>query len=108
MLGGFNTRHSLERIAKFEVTMAKDKPAHEARIGAVKAAVWRNDTANGVRYNVTFSRLYKDGTDWKSADSFGRDDLLVLAKVADQAHSWIHSQSHEEENGPPEKRCDAK
>jgi len=26
---------------------------------------------------------------WKSTDSFGRDDLLLLAKVIDQTHSWI-------------------
>lgn len=79
--------------------MAKDKPVHEVRLGSIKAAIWKNDTQNGVRYNVTFARLYKDGDDWKSTDSFGRDDLLVLAKVADQAHSWIFEQSQEEENG---------
>ena len=26
--------------------------------------------------------------EWKQTQSFGRDDLLVLAKVADQAHTW--------------------
>jgi len=80
-------------------TMPKDKPTHEVRIGAIKAALWKNDTTNGVRYNVTFTRLYKDKEDgqWKSTDSFGRDDLLVLAKVADQAHSWIFQQSQEKE-----------
>ncbi len=77
----------------------KDKPAHEIRIGAIKAALWKNDTANGTRYNVTLSRIYKDKEDdqWKSTDSFGRDDLLVLAKVADQAHSWIFQQGQERE-----------
>ena len=75
----------------------KQKPIHEVRIGAIKAAVWKNDTQNGVRYNTTFSRLYKDEDEWKTTDSFGRDDLLVLAKVADRAHSWIHDQSQEED-----------
>ena len=77
----------------------KQKPIHEVRLGLIKAAVWKNETENGVRYNVTFSRIYKkDGDDdWKSTDSFGRDDLLLLGKVADQAHSWICSQ-----NGNPE------
>ena len=80
----------------------KDKPAHEVRIGAVKAAIWRNDTSNGVRYNTTFSRLYKDKDDdqWKSTDSFGRDDLLVLAKVADVTHTWIFQQTQEKEADP--------
>ena len=74
----------------------KNKPIHEVRLGHIKAAVWRNDTEAGVRYNVTFNRLYKDGDTWKSTDSFGRDDLLLLAKAADQTHSWIHTQSREE------------
>lgn len=66
-------------------------PVHEIRLGAIKAAIWQNDTQNGVRHNVTVSRLYKDGDDWKQTESFGRDDLLLVAKVADQAHSWILS-----------------
>ena len=77
----------------------KQKPIHEVRLGYIKAAVWRNETEAGVRYNVTFSRLYKDGDNWQSTDSFGRDDLLSLSKVADQAHSWIFAQSQEVENG---------
>lgn len=76
----------------------KTKPTQEVRLGCVKAAVWRNETEAGVRYNVTFSRLYKDGDSWKSTESFGRDDLLQLGKVADQAHSWICAQSLEENN----------
>ncbi len=83
--------------------MAKDKPVHEVRLGAIKAAIWRNDTDNGVRFNVTLSRLYRDGEEWKSTESFGRDDLLVLAKVADRSHSWIHEQGQEdrEDKGKP-------
>jgi hypothetical protein len=74
----------------------KTQPIHEVRLGCIKAAVWKNDTEAGVRYNVTFSRLYKDGDQWGSTESFGRDDLLLLAKVADQTHSWICAQNREE------------
>src|SRR6266540_6776916 len=79
-----------------DTSMKNEKPVHEVRLGAIKAAIWKNDTENGVRYNVTLSRLYRDGEEWKSTDSFGRDDLLVLGKVADQAHTWIHAQGQEE------------
>ena len=42
------------------------------------------------RYNVTFSKSYRDADgQWKTTQSFGRNDLLVLAKVADRAHSRI-------------------
>jgi len=76
----------------------KSKPIHEVRLGLIKAAVWKNDTEAGVRYNATFSRLYKDGDQWGSTESFGRDDLLLLAKVADQTHSWICAQNQEEQS----------
>jgi len=72
--------------------MAKQKPAHEIRLGRIKATIWANDTANGTRHNVTVSRIYKDGEDWKQSDSFGRDDLPVAAKALDMAHTWIFEQ----------------
>ena len=70
----------------------KKRPAHSLRIGSVRCAIWRNDGANGSWYAVTLERLYKEGDEWKSSASFGRDDLLVAAKVADQAHTWIIEQ----------------
>ena len=76
----------------------KTRPTHEVRLGSIKAAVWRNDTEAGVRYNVTFSRLYKEGDQWKSTESFGRDDLLLLGKVANDAHSWISQRSQEHDD----------
>lgn len=73
----------------------KQQPSHEIRLGSIKAAIWKNETQSGTRFNATFSRLYRDGEQWKSADSFGRDDLLLLGKVADEAHSWIFAQKGE-------------
>ncbi len=72
-----------------------NKPTHEIRIGAIKAVIWANATSSGTRHNVTFARLYKDGDEWKETTSFGRDDLLLLAKVADKSHSWIHEQGQQ-------------
>jgi hypothetical protein len=78
------------------------KPIHEVRLGAIKCAVWRNETeTSGPRFNVKFSRIYKDGDTWKSTDSFGRDDLLLVGKVADHAHSWIHQHEQEEAASKP-------
>ncbi|HOW64848.1 MAG TPA: hypothetical protein P5186_18270 [Candidatus Paceibacterota bacterium] len=89
----------------FDDMKNKTKPIHEVRLGFVKAAVWKNQTEAGARYNATFSRLYKDGDQWGSTESFGRDDLLLLAKVADQTHSWICAQNQEDQSaakpGPP-------
>ena len=73
----------------------KSRPAEEIRLGAIKAAIWKNETEAGTRYNVTFERLYRQDEEWKSTSSFGRDDLLLLAKAADQTHSWILTASRE-------------
>jgi hypothetical protein len=70
-------------------TPRNQPPVHDVRLGAIKAAIWQNPTDNGVRYSVSFERLYMQEGEWRSTGSFGRDDLLVLAKVADLAHSWI-------------------
>lgn len=67
----------------------KNRPVHEVRLGRIKAAVWENETQNGTRHNVTVTRLYKDGDAWKDSSSFGRDDLPLVGKVADLAHTWI-------------------
>ena len=71
-----------------------NKPVHEIRMGRIKAAIWENDTQNGVRHNVTVQRIYRDESqEWQTSDSFGRDDLPLLAKVVDQAHTWIYQQT---------------
>jgi hypothetical protein len=72
------------------------KPIHEVRLGRIKAAIWENDTQNGTLHNVTLSRLYKDGDQWKDSTSFGRDDLPLVAKVVDLCHTWIFQQKRED------------
>lgn len=68
-----------------------NKPVHEVRLGRIRAAVWLNDTETGPRYNVQITRLYKDQKDkWKDSTSFGREDLPLVAKVADMAMVWIY------------------
>lgn len=72
------------------------RPVHEVRLGKIKAAIWANDTENGVRHNVTLTRLYKDGETWKDSTTFGRDDLPLVAKVVDMAHTWIFEHGNQE------------
>lgn len=81
----------------------RKRPVHEIRIGRIRAAVWVNETENGVRHNVTISRLYRDEQQgqWKDSTSFGRDDLPLVAKVADQAHSWIYQAQARAQAGDP-------
>lgn len=82
------------RTAQAPAQDARPKPVHEVRLGRIKAAIWANETENGIRHNVTFSRLWKDEHgNWKRSESFGREDLPLVAKVADLAHTWIYQES---------------
>jgi len=71
------------------------KPVHEIRLGLIKAAIWHNLTRAGERHNGTLTRLFRNGDTWKESNHFGRDDLLLAAKVLDLAHSWIYQQDRE-------------
>jgi hypothetical protein len=71
----------------------RNRPVHVVRLKNIRAAVWANETEMGPRYNATVSRLYKgEDQQWRTSESFGRDDLLLLAKVVDLAHTWISEQ----------------
>ena len=55
----------------------------------IQVAIWENHGQKGPFYNVTVSRSYKEGESWKSSESFGRDDLLVLAQLLGAAYTFI-------------------
>ncbi len=69
---------------------AKTRPAAEIRIGNVRASIWKNEGKNGAWFTVSVDRFYRgEDNRFHSASSFGRDDLLALAKLVDLAHTRI-------------------
>ena len=67
----------------------------------MRAAIWQNATEKGTRYNVTFSKLYRDKEDnWKDTTSFGKEDLLLLAEVARQAAGILYGDELEQDKLP--------
>jgi len=72
------------------------QPVHVVRFGLIKASIWQNQTRAGERYNVTFTRLFRDGEVWRESTHFGRSDLPLLIKVADHAHTWTYQQGNSE------------
>jgi hypothetical protein len=46
--------------------------------------------------NVTIERRYQDGDDWKSSTVFGRLDLPLVAKLADEAMTYIYRREQQE------------
>jgi len=69
-----------------------NQPAHEVRLGCIRATIWANETDEGIRHSAIFTRLYKNAEQWQDAGTFGCGHLLLVAKVADMAHSWIMQQ----------------
>ncbi len=67
-----------------------NRPVHEIRLGHIKAVIWANETEAGIRHNVSLVRIYRDGEKWATSETFGRDDLPLVSKVADLAHTWIY------------------
>lgn len=76
-----------------EVAARRSAPVHRLSYGRLQASIWRNELRDGsVNYTVTLRRSYTDAGDvWRDSTSFGRDDLLVIAKLSSEAHSVIHA-----------------
>ena len=65
-------------------------PVKTFRLGRIKAAVWENEADRKKFFNVTFARTYvDDAKNYHDTDSYGRDDLPLVAKLADQTHRFI-------------------
>ena len=72
------------------------QPEKRFRCGPVSASIWaEGKTVDGEMvkfYSINIDKAYKDGDEWKETPGFGRDDLLLLAKAVDEAHTWIYAQ----------------
>jgi hypothetical protein len=87
------TKYSTPPTSNRNAPAAAAAPLKTLRLGRIKAAIWENGSDERVFFNVTFARTYMDEEKrFRDTDSFGRDDLLLLAKLADHAHSFICEQ----------------
>lgn len=67
-----------------------NKPVESIRYRNLKAAIWKNEGQSGSFYSVTFTRSYRDDQDqWHDVTSFNGGDLPLLAKLANDCHSYI-------------------
>jgi cell wall assembly regulator SMI1 len=65
----------------------KQRPVETLRDGAIKAAIWKNESEKGAFFSVTFARTYKDKDgDLQDTESFSGSQLLRLARLADKAY----------------------
>lgn len=67
-----------------------NRPFHELRSANLKAVVWENGTKHGPMFSAVLVRVWRDDAgDWHETHSLGRDDLLLAAKLLDQAHTIV-------------------
>jgi len=79
------TNTTLEKASE-----APKPPISKLRIGLINANVWQRTTGEDTFYSVSFERRYRDSDgNWQSTHSYNVDDLLILAKLADKAHTEI-------------------
>ena len=64
---------------------------HVIRFGMIKCEIFARHTRSGDRFVVTVTRLYRNGEQWQESKQFFREDLLLLAKALDLAHTWIYA-----------------
>lgn len=71
--------------------MENNKPIHKIRFGGVIATIWNNSKDDKPFYTTTINKRYKasDG-EWKNSASITLSDLPLVAKVADEAHTYIY------------------
>ena len=82
-----------------EKAKAKVKPVHESPAGPDQGRdLGQRDRERHRAQRDLQPPLQTGRRQWKDSTSFGRDDLPLLAKVADRVHSWIFEQS-QEQNG---------
>lgn len=66
-------------------TTPKQKPAATLRDGSLKATLWQRQTEKGAFFNVTLTRTYKEGEEYKDSNSFSGAELLRVAHLATKA-----------------------
>jgi hypothetical protein len=75
--------------AQAHAKTAENRPIQEFRHRRIRATVWKNNTTNGTMYTVTITRAFKQGEEWRDSHNFGYDDVLIVAKLMYDAHSFI-------------------
>ena len=75
------------------MAQATQKPVKVFRSRGVSASIFANHAKSDGRditfHKVSLQRTYKDGDEWKTTTSFGRDDLPVARLLLDRAWEFI-------------------
>ncbi len=75
----------------------KQPPADTLRLNGLKATIWRNETQNGVMFNTSIVRTYRDKDgNYHDTTTFGQRDLPALGSLVDMAIARVSELSDQE------------
>lgn len=72
------------------------RPYLELKDGMVKATIWHEVQDGQKRFNIAFTRLFKDSDRWWDGACFQRQDMAAICRLANDADLWIAEQAHQE------------
>lgn len=74
----------------------ENRPVEKIRVGSVQLSIFRNEGEKGPYYKAELEHSYNKDGSWHATNSYGRRDLVNLAKAALLADSSIGALSYRE------------
>ncbi len=77
----------------------KNRPCFEKRVGSIRLVIFENVSENGKPWhNVSITRSYRSGTEWKDTATFnGEGDLAQVVWAVLSGLDWLRN--HQNGNG---------
>jgi hypothetical protein len=74
----------------------KNRPCFEKKVGAIRLVVFENFGDNGKPWhNISITRSYRQGTEWKEATTFnGEGDLAQVGWAVFSALEWLRTRQN--------------
>jgi len=72
------------------VETVQKSPEAKFSVGAVHVAVWKNESKEGNQFStVSLNRVYKQGDEWKQANSLKESDIPKAILALQKAYEHI-------------------
>lgn len=72
------------------MTKQGNKPVFERRLGGARIVIFENQNNGRTYHNVSLSRSYKEGDEWRESSTFnGLHDLALLKELISQGSKYL-------------------
>jgi len=73
------------------MSTTNQRPVKTLQDHFLKANIWTNEGDKGKFYNVTITRTYKEGDEYKNAHSFSGQDVLSAGHLLERAYDEVRN-----------------